>query len=63
MMKVNSIKVRVLQILTAATLCSGVSVVGFEQDAQAQEILLTGPLAGAPSAISRVCPGRRTWWF
>lgn len=49
MMKVKSIKIRVLQILTAAALCSAASVVGFAREAQAQEILLTGPLAGAPA--------------
>jgi hypothetical protein len=46
---VTRMKQRMLKVLTAAAVFSGLLVAGFEKPASAQEILLTGPLAGASS--------------
>lgn len=46
---VNGMKGRLLKVLGASLLLSAVGLTGFEKPAQAQEILLTGPLAGAPA--------------
>lgn len=44
-----NIKAQITRILAVTLLVSGVLSVGFERPAQAQEIQLTGPLAGAPA--------------
>ncbi len=49
---VTRMKQRMLKILTAAAVLSALLVSGFEKPARAQEILLTGPLAGA-SAVRK----------
>src|SRR5690606_34122051 len=48
-MKVNGMKRRFFKVLAAAVALSALAVPGLERTAQAQEILLTGPLAGAPA--------------
>jgi hypothetical protein len=46
---VTLMKERFLKLLAAVAVVSGFAVTGFEKTASAQEILLTGPLAGAGS--------------
>ncbi len=48
MITVN-IKAQITTLLAATVLCTGLFATGFERQAQAQEIQLTGPLAGAPA--------------
>lgn len=48
-MKVNGMKQRFFKVLAATVALSALLLPGVEQSAQAQEILLTGPLAGAPA--------------
>lgn len=48
-MKVNGMKQRFFKVLAAAAAFGALLSPGVEQTAQAQEILLTGPLAGAPA--------------
>jgi hypothetical protein len=47
--KVTFMKERFLKLLAAIAVVSGLSVTGLEKPASAQEILVTGPLAGAGS--------------
>lgn len=48
-MKVNGMKQRFFKVLAATVAFGALLLPGVEQSAQAQEILLTGPLAGAPA--------------
>jgi hypothetical protein len=48
-MKVNGMKQRFFKVLAATVALGALLLPGVERSAQAQEILLTGPLAGAPA--------------
>lgn len=48
-MKVNGMKQRFFKVLAATVALSALLLPGVERSAHAQEILLTGPLAGAPA--------------
>lgn len=49
MKNVQQIRARITRVLAATLLVSGLGVTGLVSNAHAQEILLTGPLAGAPA--------------